>query len=758
MLRIRKKQYWEKIIYSTFAFALILGQTSGVAMAAEGEPVTPQQVEQAATPQSDSVAIPPAEPLAQPPAVSPEPITQPAATTNTQGPTSTPGPTGQTGPTSPTGKIPTYAFDDAIQRWVPTNTASFSWNPSSGLYESPLYSYDSRVGWYHVIPSAQIKTTQAPLNIATSPSSEFGTTSQNSAAAALASLLGLTASNSNTGPDSQNNVVAAASTEALLQNLTNALINNIGNSIATSGDAVVDSNTNGGSATSGAAQVVENLFNLLNAAWSWANGGLSYFAQNLFGDYYGDIALNPESVEGGGGQIGSYNPNLTAGNSNTGPDSQNNIDLNGSNNLTVVNRPTGSINNNLNLLAQSGDASVTNNTNAGSATSGPSSVEVNILNLINSAINAGDSFFGLLNIFGDLNGDILFPDGFLNSVVGGSQSSSPGGAEATNTNTGSNSSNTIGLNSQNDTNISNSPAGHFNNNIHAAAHSGDAVVSGNTLAGSGSSGGASTENNLFNLFNTNLAGDNAVLVLVNVMGQWVGHIMNLPTSNGSTGALLAGNSTYSNGSAGPNSTNSIDVSSSNGLNVINSPVGSINNNINANAISGDATVSGNTNAGKASSGNAAVSTNIANIFGSQFNLNRWFGVLVINVFGNWTGSVADDTSAGENGSSNLYTTQTNANRVESTTSSSSTSTRSQIGEDQNITSENSQGNSSIQNSENVETKATLSGVQRAAFAAAVNRQLESKKASESVGLLTGLAALTLLLAGASLQLRRKLMS
>lgn len=766
MTKTNHKKTRAKVTSSLLAGLLMLGYPAGAVLASE----TPAVVDSSSTQPVDQTTQvqPVVEPSPQPqPIVQTQPVlTVPESTqgpSGPTGPTTTPGPTGPTGPTStpgptgPTGKIPTYAFDDAARKWVPTNTSTFSWNPANGLYESPLYYYDPRVGWYHVIPGAQFKS--ASTVSALSAPSVAGPLSQNNPAAALASLLGLNASNSTTGPNSQNSIAATASTEAMLQNLTNALINNLGNSIAISGDAAVDGNTNGGNAVTGAARVVENLFNLLNAAWSWSNGGLSYFAQNLFGDYFGDITLNPERVEGAGGQLGYYNPNLSAANSNTGPESQNTIALDGTSDITVVNRPTGTINNDLNLLAQSGDASVTNNTNAGNATSGLSSVEVNILNLINSAINAGDSFFGLVNIFGDLNGDILFPEGFLNSVVGAPQTSATeGGSTASNSNTGSGSTNTIGLNAQNNTNLINSPSGFFNNNIQSAAQSGNALVEANTSAGSGITGNASTENNLFNLFNTNLAGDNAVLVLVNVMGQWVGHIMNLPSVNGSTGALLAGNASSSNSATGPGSTNTIDGSTSNNLNVTNSPVGSISNNIKAGATSGNATVSQNTNAGNATSGDAAVATNIANIFGSQFDLNKWFGVLVINVFGNWTGSVADNTSAGENAVSNLREdSQMRPETVSVSTNNANQRTQNQQATSPGLSGGNYLSKGSIGQS-TVASGTTDYSTPSAVFAAATNRQLEAKQASESAGMLAGLAAATMLMSGTALHFRRRMMT
>ena len=56
-------------------------------------------------------------------------------------------------------------------------------------------------------------------------------------------------------------------------------------------------------------------------------------------------------------------------------------------------------------------------------------------------------------------------------------------------------------------------------------------------------------------------------------------------------------------------------------------------------MTGNATVSGNTTGGNAKSGNANTAVNIANLMNDQLNLSNWFGVLFINIFGNWMGSM-----------------------------------------------------------------------------------------------------------------------
>ena len=586
---------------------------------------------------------------------SPSPSPTPAAATPKPGPQGTVGPTQPVGrqssdtPSKPT--VPEYAFNDATQHWDLTVKGTFAWNAAANRYDSSLYTYDPASGWYHVNKAAMGRV-NALANAQAGTGSGSSQASGNPASA-LAALLGLGGiSNNQTGPNSNNSASSYGSSTAMLQNLTNALIQNGDLSTAGSGNADVSNNTVGGDAVSGPSTVIKNLVNLLNAAWAWSGGGLSYLTQNLMGNQTGDILLQPSTASGGGGQLGggtgtSSGNGSSAQNGTTGPNSVNNATVTNDNDFTIINKPTGAINNDVDLLAQSGNATVADNNTGGNATSGDATVDLNILNLINSSISSGQSFFGLLNIFGNLNGDILFPDGFLDGVADSPSTTQAGGNTAvTNTATGPGSSNAASSNTSSNANVVNSPSAAFNNSIQTGAQSGNATMADNTQAGNSQTGDATAKNNLYNLFDSNVNGDNAVLVLVNVMGKWVGHIMNLPNANGSTSALLTGNATVQNNQTGPNSTNNASTSQNSSGTLVNHPTGTITNTVKAGAKSGNASVADNTIGGNATSGKASVATNIANIFGSQLNLKKWFGVLVINVFGDWTGSVADNTSAG----------------------------------------------------------------------------------------------------------------
>jgi hypothetical protein len=179
------------------------------------------------------------------------------------------------------------------------------------------------------------------------------------------------------------------------------------------------------------------------------------------------------------------------------------------------------------------------------------------------------------------------------------------------------------------------------NAINSSTTTGDASVSGNTSAGSATSGIAKGNITLLNLTGSNTVGKNDLLVFVNVLGKWVGVIMNAPT--GSTAADLGGGITQS----GPGSNNVLANNVTDNSTTTNNANLAIHNNVNVGAHSGDATVSNNTRGGNARSGNAYTAVNILNMEGSNLSLSDWFGVLFINVFGFWNGSFGVNTSAGD---------------------------------------------------------------------------------------------------------------
>lgn len=649
------------------------------------------------------------------------------------------GTTAQDNAARPTGNIPTYAFNDKTRKWEPTITSSFAWDSSVMLYTSPFYRYDKVTGWYHVVP-----------NITPSEAIAGLTANSSDPAALLAAILGLNdPSNNNTGPNSINNANQNTANSLLARLLNNVSVTNNETSVANSGDAGVSSNTNGGSAATGAAKVVSNLLNLLNSMWTWSSGGFNYFMHNIYGNQTGDINLTSAETSGGGGQVGAIGClGELSGNTNTGPSSTNTASSQCANDITVENKSAGSITNNVDLLAHSGNASVSSNTNGGNATSGDARAELNIVNLINSAIGADQTFFGIFNIYGNLNGDILFPTLGLN----GSVASSAPNSSVSNNFTGPNSTNTAANNSTNNADITNAANQTVNNNIRTGAVSGSANVSGNTSAGDATSGDATTNNAVFNLFDTSVFGDNAVLVIINDMGHWIGKLMNLGVNGFSGSGLLTSNASVSiNQNTGPNSVNDASNSTDNNLTIDNSPTETITNNVRAAAISGNADVTNNTKAGNATSGDATVSTNVANILGSHLSFKKIFGILIINVFGSWFGDVGNNTAAGNapgRGSgapvSAVHQTSTQV------TVSSQTNTHPSLAANSVSGGSGTGSNTTSATTSIASTNTSLHAPNRSALAVA------TANAKSSTNVLFGISLLIMIIAGALAAFERKL--
>lgn len=461
-----------------------------------------------------------------------------------------------------------YSWSPSTFQTTPKTEKPYSYSSDKEVWETPEYAYDSANQEYRPnipLPVAKLAKTTEPM-------------SKNPFSAVLPSA-DLDYNSQGTG----------SSANHFFDGFYNAKISNNIYSSAQSGNALVAQNTLAGNALSGNATAMANLLNILQTSFSpGSSGAVGTFIANIDGDVVGDITIDPSALP--------TDP-LAVDNASTNPG------------LAIKVENNGTITNNLSLAATSGDAAVTKNTQAGNATTGNATAIANVVNMINSSVAAGQSFFGIVNINGNFNGDILMPPNALDYLLASS-------APRT----------TVDL-----ANLTNNQT--ITNNIQAAAESGKATVANNTQAGSATTGKASTEVTILNLTSSNIIGQNALLVFVNVMGEWVGLVVDAPA--GSTSAAYAG---------GVTSNQRLPGSGDTIFNATNNAV--ITNNIVATAASGDAEVSSNTIGGDATSGDAKASVNLANVMNSNLALSDWFGVLFINVFGSWHGSFGVDTAAG----------------------------------------------------------------------------------------------------------------
>jgi len=355
---------------------------------------------------------------------------------------------------------------------------------------------------------------------------------------------------------------------------------------ARSGDVTAKGNLSSvGNATSGNATVGDTQVTTLNSNTTLTSaGGLQTFTFNINGNHDGDITLSPADFLQSSAATAVQTPE----------------------DGSVTTETDSTITNTIDLSAASGDVKVQGNMgNTGNATSGNAATELNLINMIDSTVSDKQAFVGMVNINGNLNGNLLLPKSAVDELL-------PNSSAATSTNSSESTATT-------DNNMT------VNNNVTLDATSGGVTVEGNGgTSGSATSGNAVNNLKLYNMTNSQIVGGNVLLVFVNVEGSWVGLLMNAPT--GTTSAALGGGITKD--------TTAPTNSATTGTNE------TINNNVKLDSASGNVKVQGNMgNTGNATSGNASASADIVNVLGSQVDLTGWLGVLVINVYGSWNGSL-----------------------------------------------------------------------------------------------------------------------
>ena len=501
-----------------------------------------------------------------------------------------------------------YIYNSDTEMWEQTN---WVYSPSAGTYKASVSSlpYDPYGGPIEVEP--------APTVSNSGPSTDNGAANPHGTDATVANTgpeshnlidnpYGPT-SISDTGPysDNQANLGAIDQTGPYSRNIIgydeygNVIydvqvsidVDNNVRSHAQTGDASILQNTLGGSAITGDAYADTNILNMIQSTVGIQGAVPNLYTANIQGDHVGDIVIDPNLLLGGA--------------------------RGASDNLEVNIETDATIDNNVDLYAGSGNAEVSNNTEAGDATSGDAVAVANVINLINSAITTGESFIGVLNIHGNLEGDVLVADDVIDQLIAANVPTSTVCLCGDETK--------LQADIDNDQKI--------NNNITTTATSGEAAVGYNTSAGSAISGDADTNVTVFNLTGQQVLADSAILVFVNVLGEWVGFITDAP--EGSTAALF-GNSVQPSQPLAYGGSAEFDIDND----------FEINNNLNLVAETGNADVSANTLAGNAATGDAHAAANVSNITNSNFTLDSWFGLLFINVFGGWSGSFGEDTPYG----------------------------------------------------------------------------------------------------------------
>lgn len=455
---------------------------------------------------------------------------------------------------------------------------------------------------------------------------------------------GISILNSENGSDSENTgSVSVEDSEITIQdndaNLDNSLevdsvsgknsaSKNVGNSEIDTGDA----NTSG---------------TIMNSVNTNLEGAIvSEF--NVVDDQMGDLILDYEAncVSGCSG----FGGNVNMENSENGSDSENTTEVDLTDEKLTFQNNDADVENNLDLSANTGENRTDNNTGGDSTIeTGDANVSGNVLNFLNNNI-AGNVVYGVVNIFGELIGDIVVPEGYADTGV-----SVPLNINMANTGNGSGSENLADADI-----IYSDEYAQFNNadivnNLYVDANTGENKTSANTGGDNNiETGDVNVDAQILNIANNNFVGGDWWLVLVNDAGNWMGRIFtptgavnggNFAMSSGEASTNDNGDISVANNNNGAGSENTGDVTKTQSNTTVQQNNAKITNNISLEANTGDNSASRNTG------GNSSIETGDANI---QFNLvnflnNNFAGgnvfLTVVNVFGEWTGDFLSPGSA-----------------------------------------------------------------------------------------------------------------
>lgn len=357
---------------------------------------------------------------------------------------------------------------------------------------------------------------------------------------------------------------------------------------------------------------------------------------NIANDQIGDIILD----FGAGCITGCAGGVANVENTGNGSSSSNGASIDETNNNQTFQKNDATIENELTLSADSGNNTANANTGGNSdITTGDANVAANALTFANNNI-AGNVVFGVVNIFGDLIGDILLPEEAINNCCGTTDIS------VKNTDNGSLTDNNAAINIDNFDTIDQTNVAEINNNLIVDASTGDNSTSRNTGGDSTiKTGNTDVNASLINVVNNNLIGGNMWLVLINEAGNWVGKLLGAPDgsnmaasqgtelrvgSDGQVYATNSGNGTSSDNNADINQTNNNTTEQTN--NAV------INNTLDLSANTGGNTANSNTGGdSNIKTGDATIVANIVNFVNNNIVGNGKLVVTVVNVFGSWLG-------------------------------------------------------------------------------------------------------------------------
>jgi hypothetical protein len=442
---------------------------------------------------------------------------------------------------------------------------------------------------------------------------------------------GATVANSKNGTNSDNSGSAVIDNSNTTNQSNSASVNTNLNSSTVTGDNTASDNVGDASINTGDANTTGTVLTMVNTNAQ----GVMVSEFNILDDQIGDVVLDFAA----NCVLGCAGPTEVI-NTGNGSNSNNSGSVDTTNTTTTNQENDAQIGNDLVLSADTGNNAASANTGGDSSiTTGDANVAANVLTFANNNI-AGNVIYGIVNIFGDLIGDIIFPEDQINSCCAGSLT-------AKNTGNGSGSTNASDIDIIDTDNTFQSNTADITNNLIFDANTGENAASRNTGGDSSvTTGDTNIDVNLLNIANTNLAGGNWWIVMVNDIAKgWIGKIMGSPDDAffaGSEGSDFQvdenGYITATNNKNGTNSTNdtSASVTNTNTTNQTNNA--DIDNNLKLTANTGGNQTSDNTGGNSnIKTGDATIVANMINFVNNNIKGNGKVFVTVVNVFGTWLG-------------------------------------------------------------------------------------------------------------------------
>lgn len=492
---------------------------------------------------------------------------------------------------------------------------------------------------------------------------------------------GTTIVNDGNGEGSTNTGSATIKSDELTSQDNGAHVVNDLNQSTTTGDNSTSHNTGGDSTiTSGDANTSGTAITSVNTNLD----GVAVYEFNIVDsqneDYILDFSDPTYCVSGCTGD------STTLANTGNGAGSENTANLDVVDNDATFQNNDADVENNLTLSSVSGENNADANTGGNSSiTTGDANVSANALTFANNNFS-GEIVYATVNIYGDLVGDIILPDGTVVPyfIADTTLANIGNGAGSTNTVNYSDTTNDT-TNQFNDAEI--------DNNLVLYANTGDNDTNGNTGGNTIiQTGEASIIANIINFANNNIIDGDWWLVIVNEGGKWIGKIVGSDGGNifGSDGFVIETNENgevvVSNSGNGADSTNTANYSSESNNVTDQTNTAKVENNIDLTANTGGNSTSHNTNGDNSiTTGDANIIANIVNFVNNNIVGSGRLLITVVNVFGSWIGNFVGPGHEKEaNSDSNQAVVETSDTSSADSSQQSSTSDSSESSGDSSV--------------------------------------------------------------------------